>query len=353
MKRYLVLENGAVFEGSAFGADREVIAEIVFNTAMTGYVETLSDQRYIGQAICQTFPLIGNYGVNEADADGEPVCVSAYIVREISDVASNFRSEGALNDYLKKNNVPGLCGIDTRALTKMLRDEGTMNGMITDDPAKADLDAIRSYRIRGVAATAGTRETRVEKGDGFRIALYDFGHAKDIARALKNRGCQVCVLPGDASADDALALKPDGIVFSHGPGNPADCEATVYAVSLLLKSGVPMLGVGLGHQLLALANGFSTVKLKYGHRGGNHPTKSTENDRIYITSQNHGYAVANDTIDGDVAEAWFYNVNDRSNEGLLYKNVPALSVQFSPEASGGPNDTDFVYDRFLSMIATK
>lgn len=354
MKRYLVLENGTVFEGTAFGADHEVVAEIVFNTAMTGYVETLSDQRYIGQAICQTFPLIGNYGVNESDADGEPVCVSAYIVREISDIASNFRSEGELDAYLKKNNVPGLCGIDTRALTKILRDEGTMNGMITDDPAKADMDAIRNYRITKAVEKASTKSVSMEKGGGGpKIALYDLGRKNDIVRNLVNHGCEVYIFPYDTAAEDVLAINPDGIVFSNGPGNPADCEAVVYNIAVLLKSKIPMLAIGLGHQLLALANGFATTRLKYGHRGCNHPTKSSENDKLYITSQNHGYAVAGETIDRNIAQELFWNINDMSNEGLLYRNVPAISVQFSPEASGGPNDTDFIYERFLSMVNNK
>jgi len=351
MKRYLVLENGTVFEGRAFGADGDVIAEIVFNTAMTGYVETLSDQRYLGQAVCQTFPLIGNYGVNFSDAGGAPVSVSAYIVREISDIASNFRCEGELDDYLKKNGVPGLCGIDTRALTKLLRDEGTMNGMITDDPAKADLEAIRDYRITKAVAKASTAEIRMEKGgDGPRLALLDLGECKNIAADLTRHGCEVYVFPWNTSDEEILAVKPDGIVLSNGPGNPADCEMAVYTIAALTKSGIPMLGIGLGHQLLALANGFATVKLKYGHRGGNYPTKSAENGKLYITAQNHGYAVVGETVNPAVAEEIFCNINDKSNEGLLYKNIPAISVQFTPAACTGPNDTDFIYDRFLAMI---
>ncbi len=351
MKRYLVLENGTVFEGSAFGADRDVIAEIVFNTAVTGYVEALSDQRYIGQAICQTFPLIGNYGVNESDAAGAPVCVSAYIVRELSDIASNFRSEGELDEYLKKNNVPGLTGIDTRKLTKLLRDEGTMNGMITSDPAKADLEAIRNYRVAKAVDAASTKEI-VTAGEGSTtVALLDLGEAKGIVADLVRHGCKVTVFPHTASADELLAIKPDGIVLSGGPGDPADCGMEVYTVTALAKAGIPMLGIGLGHQLLALANGFSTTKLKHGHRGGSYPTKSTEDGgRLYITAQNHGYAVVSDTIDPAAAEEIFYNINDKSNEGLSYKNIPAISVQFTPAAITGPNDTDFVYERFLDMM---
>ncbi len=350
MKRYLVLENGTVFEGAAFGADRDVIAEIVFNTAVTGYVEALSDRRYIGQAVCQTFPLIGNYGVNEADADGVPVCVSAYIVRELSDIASNFRSEGELDDYLKKHNVPGLCGIDTRKLTKLLRDEGTMNGMITDDPAKADLDAIRSARITGAVAMASTKEVVTVSEGSTKVALLDLGEAKGIVADLVRHGCAVTVFPHTASADEILAAKPDGIVLSGGPGDPAECAMEIYTVQALAKSGIPMLAIGLGHQLLALAHGFSTTKLKHGHRGGSYPTKSTAGGRLFITAQNHGYAVVSATVAPETAEEIFYNINDKSNEGLRYKRIPAISVQFTPAAITGPNDTDFVYAQFLDMM---
>ncbi|MBE6599200.1 MAG: carbamoyl phosphate synthase small subunit [Ruminococcaceae bacterium] len=354
MKRYLVLENGTVFEGNAFGADRDVIAEIVFNTAVTGYVETLSDARYIGQAICQTFPLIGNYGVNESDADGVPVCVSAYIVRELSDIASNFRSEGELDAYLKKYNVPGLSGIDTRKLTKLLRDEGTMNGMITSDPAKADLDAIRNFRITKAVEAASTKEVYTEGDGSIKLALLDLGSKNGIIRDLVRHGASVTVFPHTASADEILAINPDGIVLSGGPGDPAECGMEVYTVKALLDSGIPMLAIGLGHQLLALANGFSTTKLKHGHRGGSYPTKtSEESGRLYITAQNHGYAVASETVDPTVAEEIFRNINDKSNEGLLYKNIPAISVQFTPAAITGPNDTDFVYDRFFKMLELK
>ncbi len=349
MKRYLVLENGTVFEGKAFGADRDVIAEIVFNNAVTGYMESISDGRYIGQAICQTFPLIGNYGFIKSDANGSPVCISAYIVRELSDIASNFRSNGELDAYLKKNNVPGLSGIDTRALTKLLRDNGTMNGMITDDPAKADLEAIRNFRITNAVEAVSTKAV-FTKGEGKKLALIDFGQAGDILRALVGHGCEVTVFPHDTSAEDILAIKPDGIVLSGGPGNPADCVLPVYQLTTLVKSGIPMLGIGLGHQLIALAHGFSVTKLKYGHRGGNYPTKFTETEKIYVTSQNHGYAVVSDTVNPAVAEELFRNINDGTNEGLSYKTAPIFTVQFTPEARTGPNDTDFVYTRFLDMI---
>lgn len=354
MKRYLILENGTIFEGNAFGADHDVIAEIVFTTAMTGYVETLTDESYIGQAVCQTFPLIGNYGVNESDAEGDNVGVSAYIVREYSEVASNFRSEEDIDTFLKKNNIPGIYGIDTRALTKILREMGTMNGMITDDPSRADMDAIKNYRIISPVSTVSTKSVIVENAGGSpRIALYDFGKKRNIVRSLVKRGCEVHILPHDTTAEDALALNPDGIFLSNGPGDPAENTEVIKNLAELLKHDIPVMGICLGHQLLALANGFSTAKLKYGHRGTNHPVKSTETGKLYITSQNHGYAVVNDTIDKNIADELFYNINDMTNEGILYKSIPAISVQFHPEACGGPNDTDFMFDRFMNMINSK
>lgn len=350
MKRYLILENGAVMEGSAFGADGDVIAEIVFTTAMTGYVETLTDESYIGQAVCQTFPLIGNYGVNESDAEGEHIGVSAYLVREYSDVASNFRSQEDLETFLKKNGIPGLCGIDTRALTKMLREMGTMNGMITDDPARADMEKIKNYRIIDPITAISVKSIRHEPGPGPKIALYDFGKKKNILRSLLKRGCDVYILPHTTTAEEVLALKPDGIFLSNGPGDPADNKAVIEELKILIQHNIPTMGICLGHQLLALANGFSTAKLKYGHRGANHPVKSTETGKLYITSQNHGYAVVNESIDPALAKPWFLNINDGTNEGLLYQTIPAISVQFHPEACGGPNDTNFLFDRFLTMI---
>ena len=347
MKRYLVLENGTVFEGTAFGADRDVIAEIVFNTAVTGYVETLSDRRYVGQAVCQTFPLVGNYGINESDADGVPVCVSAYIVRELSDIASNFRSEGELDAYLKKHGVPGLWGLDTRALTKLLRDNGTMNGMITDDPAKADREAIRNFRIEKAVVGTSTKEVYTE-GEGKKLALIDLGQANNILRDLVRHGCQVTVFPHDASADDILAIKPEGIVLSCGPGNPADCVLTVYQLAALVKSGIPMLGIGLGHQLIALAHGFSTTKLKYGHRGGSYPTKYAKTGKVYITSQNHGYAVVSETVNPEMAEEYkgdndiggnisslggYYNELKYFVEGLQGKNDLSVATVAESVAS--------------------
>jgi len=245
--------------------------------------------------------------------------------------------------------VPGLWGIDTRALTKLLRDEGTMNGMITDDPTKADLDAIRNFRLEKAVETASTKEAYTE-GEGKKLALIDLGQANNILHDLVRHGCEVTVFPYNASADDILAIKPEGIVLSGGPGNPADCVMTVYQLGALIKSGIPMLGIGLGHQLIALAHGFSTTKLKYGHRGGSYPTKFMETGKVYITSQNHGYAVVIDTVNPAVAEELFRNINDNTNEGLVYKNASILTVQFTPEARTGPNDTDFVYDHFLEMI---
>ncbi len=353
MKRYLVLENGAVFEGEAFGADGEAIAEIVFTTAMVGYLETLTDVRYTGQAVVQTFPLIGNYGVMPEDAGDDRPSVSAYIVREWCRQPSNFRSKTDIDTYMKANGVIGLCGIDTRALTRLLRENGTMNGMIADDPAHADIAAIRAYRAAGNVAQAAVSAPEKFAGEParrFAVAMLDFGRRAGIVDALTQRGCDVTVLPPDTAADAIRALHPDGIVIGTGAGDPAANPAATATLKALLPDGIPTMGVGLGHQLLALANGFAVEKLKYGHRGASQPVRYLETGRAYITAQNHGYAVANDSVDPALAEPLFLNVNDGTNEGLRYTTAPAFSVQFVPEACAGPQDTGFLFEEFLNRM---
>jgi carbamoyl-phosphate synthase small subunit len=351
MKRYLVLENGMTFAGEAFGASSDVIAEIVFTTAMTGYVETLTDLSYTGQAVVQTFPLIGNYGVMPEDAESEKISVSAYIVREYCLTPSNFRSRLDLDSYLKRHGIPGIRGIDTRALTRVLRNYGTMNGMITDDLKKADTESIKRYRIEKPVAEVSTDKIRFLEGNGSKkIALLDFGVKENIIRSLQRRKCDIYVLPHNTSAREILSLRPDGIFLTNGPGDPTDNRDVIDTLKALLPYRIPTMGICLGHQLLALANGFKTEKLKFGHRGANHPVRNTKNGKVYITSQNHGYAVVSDSIQPSVAEEWFVNVNDFSNEGLLYKNTPAFSVQFHPEACGGPQDTAFLFDEFMKLM---
>lgn len=351
MKKYLVLENGMVFTGEAFGASGEVVAEIVFNTAMTGYIETLTDKSYTGQAVVQTFPLIGNYGVISEDAESDSVSVSAYIVREHCQVPSNFRSGGDLDSYLKQTGTVGLCGIDTRALTRILREHGTMNGCITDHPDKVSMDEIKSYRIVSPVAKVSTKSVRkIGVGGNYQIALLDFGVKENILRSLVKRDCEVTLLPWNAKAEEILQLSPDGIFLTNGPGDPTDNVETIEELKTLMQSGIPIMGICLGHQLLALANGFKTEKLKYGHRGANHPVRDLETGRVYISSQNHGYAVVQQSINPVLASEMYINGNDGTNEGLCYHNAPVFSVQFHPEACGGPQDTGFLFDRFISML---
>jgi len=355
MKRYLVLENGDVFEGEAFGSSGEVLSEIVFTTAMTGYLETLTDKSYKGQAVVQTFPLIGNYGVIPEDREGEVPSVSAYIVREVCDEPSNFRSQGTVDDYLKSHGIPGLKGIDTRALTRILREKGVMNGLITDSvPADMDktLKDIADYRITDpveLVTVPSVKEYDPEEAS-HTVAMIDCGIKENIIRSLVARGCKVYLFPASGSAEDILAVKPDGIFISNGPGDPEDNKTTIATLQELDKTGIPTMGICLGHQLLALAHGFRTTKLKYGHRGANHPVKNLETGRVYISSQNHGYAVVSDSIDSSIASELFVNVNDGTNEGIRYKNKPVFSVQFHPEACGGPKDTDFLFDEFIKMM---
>lgn len=351
MKRYLVLENGMIFAGEAFGSAGDIIAEVVFTTAMTGYVETLTDLSYTGQAVVQTFPLIGNYGVMPEDAESRKISVSAYIVKEYCRTPSNFRSQLDLDSYLKMQGIVGMYGIDTRALTKVLRRSGTMNGMITDDPVNVDMAAIKEYRIERPVDEVSTKEIRYLSNDGrYKVALLDFGVKENIVRSLLKRQCDIYVLPHITTANEILSLSPDGIFLTNGPGDPQDNKEVINTLKGLLPYRIPTMGICLGHQLLALANGFQTEKLKFGHRGANHPVRDARNGRVYITSQNHGYAVVPGSIQSSVADEWFTNVNDHSNEGLIYKNTPAFSVQFHPEACAGPQDTDFLFDEFISLM---
>lgn len=351
MKRYLVLENGMIFAGEAFGSAGDIIAEVVFTTAMTGYVETLTDLSYTGQVVVQTFPLIGNYGVMPEDAESRKISVSAYIVKEYCRTPSNFRSQLDLDSYLKMQGIVGMYGIDTRALTKVLRRSGTMNGMITDDPVNVDMAAIKEYRIERPVDEVSTKEIRYLSNDGrYKVALLDFGVKENIVRSLLKRQCDIYVLPHITTANEILSLSPDGIFLTNGPGDPQDNKEVINTLKGLLPYRIPTMGICLGHQLLALANGFQTEKLKFGHRGANHPVRDARNGRVYITSQNHGYAVVPGSIQSSVADEWFTNVNDHSNEGLIYKNTPAFSVQFHPEACAGPQDTDFLFDEFISLM---
>jgi len=353
-QRYLILENGQVFPGRAFGASGQVIAEIVFTTAMTGYLETLTDPSYFGQMVVQAFPLIGNYGVIPADFEAENPALKAYIVRSWCQVPSNFRSVEDLDTFLLSRGIVGLWDIDTRALVKIIREHGVMNALITEDPNpdEATLDQLRSYRLTGAVPAVSGRDSAVLHADDAkrRVVLWDFGAKRNIARELSNRGCDVTIVPASATAEEILRHKPDGIMLSNGPGDPAENTGIIQELSKLCKANVPIFGICLGHQLLALARGGETMKLKYGHRGANQPVQETESKKVYITSQNHGYAVKTGEYLPKNARESFVNLNDGTCEGMEYLDIPAFSVQFHPEACAGPLDTRYLFDRFVARM---
>ena len=353
MKAYLILEDGTVFEGTSIGSSREVISEIVFNTSMTGYLEVLTDPSYAGQAVVMTYPLIGNYGICREDMESRQAWPDGYIVRELSRIPSNFRSGDTIDHFLKEQDIPGISGIDTRALTKILREKGTMNGMITtngDYDLEEVKEKIRQYTVKGVVLKTSVKKPYVLPGDGKKVALLDCGAKDNIARNLNKRGCEVTVYPADTPAEEILKINPDGIMLSNGPGDPAENVGIIEEVGKLYESSVPIFAICLGHQLMALATGAKTYKLKYGHRGGNHPVKDLETGRVYITSQNHGYAVDEESLDPSVAVPAFVNVNDKTNEGLKYVGKNIFTVQYHPEACPGPLDSGYLFDRFMRMM---
>ena len=391
MKAFLILEDGTVFEGTHIGADREIISEIVFNTSMAGYLEVLTDPSYAGQAVCMTYPLIGNYGVCYDDMESRQAWPDGFIVREISRVASNFRCDCTLEEFLVQQNIPGIAGIDTRQLTRILREKGTMNGCITTNenysfdellpkmkayatgkvvekvtcPEKYTLAGTKNLEDNGPvsglavfdkdAYLAGKREPRPSlvtelNGAGLKVALLDFGAKKNIAESLAARGCEVTVFPANTKAEEILNGGFDGIMLSNGPGDPKDCGPIIDEVKKLYDSDMTIFAICLGHQLMALATGADTHKLKYGHRGGNHHVKDLKTGRVYISSQNHGYVVDTDKLDPNVAVPAFINVNDGTNEGLAYTGKNIFTVQFHPEACPGPQDSGYLFDRFIRMM---
>ena len=397
MKAFLILEDGTVFTGTSFGAAKEVISEIVFNTSMAGYPEVLTDPSYAGQAVCMTYPLIGNYGVCLEDMESVRPWPDALIVRETCHVPSNFRSDESLDAFMKKYDIPGISGIDTRALTKLLREIGTMNGMVTTDEhydLQIILPQLKKYTCGKVVEKVSCKEkytvpgakdlsengpisghaffdsneyekyqdgdksckekrpslVRNLNGQGLKIGLLDVGLKENIVRSLSMRGCDVTVYPAWTPAAEILADQPDGIMISNGPGDPKECTSIIAEVRKLYESNVPIFAICLGHQLMALATGSDTFKLKYGHRGGNHPVKDLTTGRVYISSQNHGYAVDESSVNPAIAEPLFVNVNDGTNEGLIYKGKNIFTVQFHPEACPGPQDSGFLFDRFIENI---
>ncbi len=360
MKAFLILEDGTVFTGTSIGSAREAVSEIVFNTSMTGYLEVLTDPSYAGQAVVMTYPLIGNYGICYDDMESARPWPDGFIVRELSRLPSNFRCEDTIQNFLEKNDIPGISGIDTRALTKILREKGTMNGMITPreyEDLEEPISRIKAYSVKGVVKATSCKEKYVLEPEDSklqepvrRVALLDLGAKKNIARSLVERGCEVTVYPCDTPAEEILASCPDGIMLSNGPGDPKENTEIIREIRKLYESDTPIFAICLGHQLMALATGADTFKLKYGHRGGNHPVKDLETGRVYISSQNHGYAVDPESLDPSVAVPAFVNVNDKTNEGLKYTGKNIFTVQYHPEACPGPLDSGYLFDRFMKMM---
>ncbi|NSW89385.1 MAG: carbamoyl phosphate synthase small subunit [Firmicutes bacterium] len=347
---FLILEDGTAFNAVFFGAENKVIGEVVFNTGMTGYQEVLTDPSYCGQIVVMTFPLIGNYGINELDVESEGPKVKGFIVREACRKPSNWMSGGTLEEYLRKNNIAAVEGVDTRTLTKKIRDRGTMVGLLTPDiPTEEDIFQLRNYSFRHPVEQVTTKHAYTIPGEGYHIAVMDFGVKKNILVSLQHRNCHITVFPARAGAEEILGCEPDAIVLTNGPGDPKDNMEAVETIKKLIDCK-PIFGICLGHQLLALASGADTEKLKYGHRGCNHPVKDLTSGRTYITSQNHGYTVKDGSVDTKKIEITHRNLNDGTIEGMKYKSRPVFSVQFHPEACPGPNDTNFLFDEFLKLV---
>lgn len=366
MQAYLILANGTVLTGKSIGAEGTTVGEVVFATGMVGFQETLTDPSYYGQIITQTYPLIGNYGMNSEDMESTRIWARGYIVREACTAPSNFRCEMTLDAFLKKNNIIGIEGIDTRSLTRTLRESGVMNGAITtefDPNAEPEKMAALMPDIQGYAVTEAVKSTTcaapmtfeptAEPKDGgsvLHVALLDLGCKNNIVRCLQKRGCRVTVLPGTTSPEELAALKPDGLMLSNGPGDPAENTEIIANIRKMLDTGIPAFGICLGHQLTALAAGAKTSKMKYGHRGANQPVTDFATGRTFITSQNHGYAVLGGTLPEGVGRVSHVNANDKTCEGVEYMQWNCFTVQFHPEASGGPRDTEFLFDRFIQNI---
>lgn len=356
-KAILVLEDGRSFSGESFGADGETFGEMVFNTSMSGYQEILTDPSYAGQIVCMTYPLIGNYGVNEEDVESRRPWVEGFVVREASRITSNYRSTMSLQDYLIKNNIVGIEHIDTRALVRHIRDKGAMRAAIST----VDLDAnsllqkvlaspeMANRELASAVTVDASYDYPASDGERFHVVAYDFGVKTNSLREFAKFGCRITVVPAETSAADVLALKPDGIFLSNGPGDPASMAAVVNEIKKLATSQTPMFGICLGHQLIGEAFGGSTYKLKFGHRGGNQPIKDLTTGKIEITSHNHGFAVDADSLPADV-EVTHINLNDHTVAGLRHKTLPVFSVQYHPESAPGPHDSEYLFERFIDLM---
>jgi carbamoyl-phosphate synthase small subunit len=365
-KAILVLEDGRTFEGASFGAEGETFGEMVFNTSMSGYQEILTDPSYAGQIVCMTYPLIGNYGVNEDDVESRRPWVEGFVVREASRITSNWRSTKSLDEYLKENDIVGIEHIDTRALVRHIRDKGAMRAGIStvDTDPRTLLDKILASpemknRELASAVTAKERYEYAASGESkiqnpkskidYHIVAYDFGVKTNSLREFAKFGCRVTVVPADTPATDVIALKPDGIFLSNGPGDPASMKGVIEEIRKLVESETPMFGICLGHQLIGSAFGGQTYKLKFGHRGGNQPIKDLTTGKIEIASHNHGFAVDASSLPADV-EVTHINLNDNTVAGLQHRTLPVFSVQYHPESAPGPHDSEYLFERFVELM---
>lgn len=353
----LVLESGRVFRGASFGADGETFGEIVFNTSMSGYQEILTDPSYAGQIICMTYPLIGNYGVNEEDPESRRPWAEGFVVREASRVASNWRSTETLDSYLKRNKIVGIEKIDTRALVRHIRDKGAMRAAIsTVDLDEQSLLAkvlaspdMNNRELASSVTVAAKYDYAAANEEKFHVVCYDFGVKTNSLREFSKFGCRITVVPAETTADEVLALEPDGIFLSNGPGDPASMAATVAEIKKLTETKVPMFGICLGHQILGQVFGGSTYKLKFGHRGGNQPIMDLTTGKVEIAAHNHGFAVEAESLPENV-EVTHVNLNDKTVAGLRHKTLPIFSVQYHPESAPGPHDSEYLFERFIELM---
>jgi carbamoyl-phosphate synthase small subunit len=357
MKAILVLEDGRAFNGASFGAEGEAFGEMVFNTSMTGYQEILTDPSYAGQIVCMTYPLIGNYGVNESDVESRRPWVEGFVVREASRIRSNWRSTAPLGDYLKENGIVGIEHIDTRALVRHIRDKGAMRAGISTSaereefltrilasPCMANRELASSVTVDKNFDYAGSQESK------YHIIAFDFGVKTNSLREFAKYGCKITVVPAETSAQDVLSFKPDGVFLSNGPGDPAAMNKVIGEIKKLAESQVPMFGICLGHQLIGEAFGAKTFKMKFGHRGGNQPIKDLTTGKVEITSHNHGFAIDADSLPPEV-EVTHVNLNDHTVAGLRHKSLPVFSVQYHPESAPGPHDSEYLVQRFIEMMS--
>ena len=352
--RQLILEDGTVYKGYGFGANTPMTGEVVFNTGMTGYQETLSDPSYNGQIVTFTYPLIGNYGINRDDFETINPSIKGLVVREVCHKPSNFRTEYSLDEVLKELNIPGISGIDTRSLTRKIREHGTVKGIITDlcmDPEE-ELEKLRNTTLpTNQIEQVSTQKAFLSSGSGYRVVLVDLGMKSGILRELNERNCDIVVVPHNVTAAEIFRLNPDGIMLSNGPGDPVDVPETIEMLKEVIPK-IPIFGICMGHQLISLASGAKTYKLKFGHRGANHPVKNLLTGKVDITSQNHGYSVDIESLKDTDLELTHIAINDRSCEGVRHKKYPVFTVQYHPEASPGPHDPNYLFDQFIDNMKT-